>query len=289
MKEDCLTKSQKAGAKRSASSNPLPGFSMTMGFTVIYLTVIVLVPIGAMVFKTIGLSWKELWDLATNERAMASYKLSLGASLAAATINACFGTLLAWVLARYRFPGRRLLDGLIDFPFALPTAVAGLTLASMFSDHGWLGQFLSPLGIKGAFSRLGVVIALTFVGLPFSVRTLQPEIEMLDESVQEAAMCLGAGKVRRFFSVTAPLLLPTILTGFGLSFVRALGEYGSVVFISGNLPFQTEISPTLIVMRLDQYDYTGAIAVALVLLIFSFTLLLTLNTLQGWADKFHAS
>ena len=260
---------------------------MTLGFTIVYLTLIVLVPIGALALKALGLSWRELWELATNERALASYKLSLGASLVAAAINAVFGSLLAWVLACYRFPGRRLLDSLVDFPFALPTAVAGLTLANLFSDHGWLGQFLTPLGIKGAFSRLGVVIALTFVGLPFSVRTLQPEIQMLDESVQEAAMCLGAGRWRRFATVTAPLLLPTMLTGFGLSFARALGEYGSIVFISGNLPFQTEIAPTLIVMRLDQYDYTGAIAVALVLMTFSFALLLSLNTLQGWADKFH--
>jgi sulfate transport system permease protein len=261
--------------------------NLTLGFTIVYLTLIVLVPIGALAIKALGLSWKELWQLATNERAIAAYKLSLGASLLAAGINAVFGSLLAWVLACYRFPGRRVLDGLVDLPFALPTAVAGLTLANLFSDHGWLGQFLTPLGIKGAFSRLGVVIALTFVGLPFSVRTLQPEIQMLDESVQEAALCLGAGRWRRFISVTAPLLLPTILTGFGLSFARALGEYGSIAFISGNLPFQTEIAPTLIVMRLDQYDYTGAISVALVLMIFSFALLLTLNTLQGWADKFH--
>ena len=265
----------------------MPGFNLTLGFTLVYLTLIVLVPIGALAIKALGLSWKELWELATNERAMAAYKLSLGASLLAAAINAVFGSLLAWVLACYRFPGRRVLDGLVDFPFALPTAVAGLTLANLFSDHGWLGQFLTPLGIKGAFSRLGVVIALTFVGLPFSVRTLQPEIQMLDESVQEAAICLGAGRWRRFVTVTAPLLLPTMLTGFGLSFARALGEYGSIAFISGNLPFQTEIAPTLIVMRLDQYDYTGAISVALVLMIFSFALLLILNTLQGWADKFH--
>jgi len=281
-----LTRSRATAASAFQPTNPLPGFSLTLGFTVIYLTLIVLVPIGALALKALGLSWKELWELATNERAMAAYRLSLGASLAAALINAAFGTLLAWVLARYRFPGRRLLDGLIDFPFALPTAVAGLTLASLFSDHGWLGQYLVPLGIKGAFSRLGVVIALTFVGLPFSVRTVQPEIEALDPDVQEAAKCLGAGRLRLFFFVTAPTLLPTVLTGFGLSFARALGEYGSIVFISGNLPFQTEIAPTLVVMRLDQFDYTGAISVALVLMIFSFALLLTLNTLQGWAAKF---
>jgi sulfate transport system permease protein len=281
-----LTRSRAAAVRAFPPSNPLPGLSLTLGFTVIYLTVIVLIPIGALALKALGLSWKELWELATNERAMAAYRLSLGASLAAALINAAFGSLLAWVLARYSFPGRRVLDGLIDFPFALPTAVAGLTLASLFSDQGWLGQYLAPLGIKGAFSRLGVVIALTFVGLPFSVRTIQPEIETLDQDVQEAAKCLGAGRWRRFATVTAPTLLPTVLTGFGLSFARALGEYGSIVFISGNLPFQTEIAPTLVVMRLDQFDYTGAISVALVLLIFSFALLLTLNTLQAWAARF---
>ena len=281
-----MTRSPAAAVKSGSRTNPLPGFSITLGFTVVYLTVIVLVPIGALAIKTLGLSWKELWELATNERAMAAYRLSLGASLAAAFINAVFGSLLAWVLVRNPFPGRRLLDGLVDFPFALPTAVAGLTLASLFSDHGWLGQFLVPLGIKGAFSRLGVVIALTFVGLPFSVRTIQPEIENLDPAVQEAAKCLGANRWRRFLSITAPTLLPTVLTGFGLSFARALGEYGSIAFISGNLPFQTEIAPTLVVMRLDQFDYTGAISVAVVLMIFSFALLLTLNSLHGWAAKF---
>jgi sulfate transport system permease protein len=281
-----LTRSPAAAVKIFRPTNPLPGLSLTLGFTVVYLTVIVLVPIGALALKALGLSWKELWELATNERAVAAYELSLGASLAAALINAVFGSLLAWVLARYSFPGRRWLDGLIDFPFALPTAVAGLTLASLFSEHGWLGEYLAPLGIKGAFSRLGVVIALTFVGLPFAVRTIQPEIETLDEDVQEAAKCLGAGRWRRFATVTAPALLPTVLTGFGLSFARALGEYGSIVFISGNLPFQTEIAPTLVVMRLDQFDYTGAISVALVLLIFSFALLLTLNMLQAWAARF---
>jgi sulfate transport system permease protein len=263
----------------------LPGFRLTLGFTVFYLTVIVLAPIAALALKALRLPWPQLWSLATNERALAAYRLSLGASLAAALINALFGSLLAWVLVRYQFPGRRLLDGLIDFPFALPTAVAGLTLANLFSAHGWLGQFLVPMGIKGAFTRLGVIIALTFVGLPFSVRTLQPVLETLDASVEEAAACLGAGRFRTFINVIAPTLLPTILTGFGLSFARALGEYGSIVFISGNLP-KTEIAPTLIVMRLNEYDYTGAIAVALVLMIFSFALLMTLNMLQAWAANF---
>ncbi len=280
-----MTRSRAAAAESAAPSNPLPGFPLTLGFTVFYLTVIVLAPIAALALKACRLPWAQLWELATNERALAAYGLSLGASLAAALVNALFGSLLAWVLVRYQFPGRRLLDGLIDFPFALPTAVAGLTLADLFSSHGWLGQFLVPMGIQGAYTRLGVIIALTFVGLPFSVRTLQPVLETLDAGVEEAAACLGAGRFRTFISVIAPTLLPTILTGFGLSFARALGEYGSIVFISGNLP-QTEIAPTLIVMRLNQYDYTGAIAVALVLMIFSFALLFTLNMLQGWAARF---
>jgi sulfate/thiosulfate transport system permease protein len=274
-----------APANGSRRSNPLPGGKITLGFTVFYLSVIVLLPIAALVLRAAHLSGAELWALATNERALAAYELSLGASLAAALINAVFGSLLAWVLVRYRFPGRRLLDALIDFPFALPTAVAGLTLANLFADHGWLGQFLVPMGIQGAFSRLGVVIALTFVGLPFAVRTLQPVLENLDRGVEEAAASLGAGRFKTFASVIAPTLFPTILTRFGLSFARALGEYGSIKFISGNLP-RTEIAPVLMVARLDQYDYTGAIAVALVLMVFSFALLFTLNWLQGWASKF---
>jgi sulfate transport system permease protein len=280
-----LTRSPEAAVKVSPPSNPLPGLNLTLGITVVYLTVIVLVPIAALAIKALRLSFSQLWGLATNERAISAYELSLGASLIAALINALFGTLLAWVLVRHRFPGRRLLDGLIDFPFALPTAVAGLTLANLFSDHGWLGRFLVPMGITGAFSRLGVVIALTFVGLPFSVRTVQPVIESLDRAVEEAAACLGASRFWTFASITLPTVLPTVLTGFGLSFARALGEYGSIAFISGGL-LRTEIAPTLIVTRLDQYDYTGAIAVALVLMLFSFGLLLTLNWLQGWSAKF---
>ncbi len=272
----------------STKSNPLPGFGITLGFTVLYLSVLVLIPIAALSLKALSLSWPELWHLATNARALAAYRLSLGASFAAALLNAAFGSLLAWVLVRYRFPGRRLLDGLVDFPFALPTAVAGLTLANLFSENGWLGRFLVPIGIQGQSSRLGVVLALTFVGLPFSVRTLQPLLENLDKGVEEAAAILGAGRLRTFLSVIAPTLLPAVLTGFGLAFARGLGEYGSVVFISGNLPFQTEIAPTLVVMRLESggFDYTGAIGVALVLLVFSFALLFTLNWLQGWSAKF---
>ncbi len=275
-------------AVRSAKSVALPGFGITLGFTVLYLSVMVLIPIAVLSLKALSLSWSQLWDLATNARALAAYELSLGAAFVAALLNAAFGSLLAWVLVRYRFPGRRWLDGLVDVPFALPTAVAGLTLANIFSDHGWLGRFLVPLGIQGQSSRLGVVLALTFVGLPFSVRTLQPLLKNLDKGVEEAAAILGAGRWRTFWSVIAPTLLPAVLTGFGLAFARGLGEYGSVVFISGNLPFQTEIAPTLVVMRLESggFDYTGAIGVALVLLIFSFALLFTLNWLQGWSAKF---
>jgi sulfate transport system permease protein len=224
--------------------------------------------------------------LATTDRALAAYELTFGASLIAAVVNAVFGTLLAWVLVRYEFPGRRLIDAMVDFPFALPTAVAGLTLSSLFAGNGWLGQFLVPLGIKGAFTRLGVVIALTFVGLPFVVRTLQPVLQNLEREVEEAAATLGASRWRTFATILAPTLLPTVMTGFALAFARAIGEYGSIVFISGNLPFKTEIAPYLIVMRLEEYDYTGAIALAVVLLVFSFVLLGAINLLEQWANRF---
>lgn len=270
---------------KSTSSNPLPGFGITLGFTVLYLSVLVLIPIAALSLKALSLSWSELWHLATNARALAAYRLSLGASFVAALLNAAFGSLLAWVLVRYRFPGRRLLDCLVDFPFALPTAVAGLTLANLFAAPGWLGRFLVPMGFEGAYTRLGIALALTFVGLPFSVRTLQPLLENLDKGVEEAAAILGAGRLRTFLSVIAPTLLPAVLTGFGLAFARGLGEYGSIVFISGGLP-ANEIAPSLVVARMENGDYMGAIGVALVLMVFSFVLLFTLNGLQGWSSKF---
>ena len=238
--------------------NALPGFGLTMGFTLFYLSAIVFIPLAGLVCRALALSWADFWHLATTDRALAAYRLTFGASLLAAVANAVFGTLLAWVLVRYEFPGRRLIDAMVDFPFALPTAVAGLTLASLFAANGWLGRFLVPLGIKGAFTPLGVVIALTFVGLPFAVRTLQPVLQNLEREVEEAAATLGAGRLRTFVSVIAPALLPAVLTGFALAFARAIGEYGSVVFISGNLPFKTEIAPFLIVMRLEEYDYAGA-------------------------------
>lgn len=266
--------------------NALPGFGLTMGFTLFYLSAIVLIPMGGLVLKTLGIPWREFWQLATTDRALAAYKLTFVASLIAALANAVFGTLLAWVLTRYEFPGRRFIDALVDFPFALPTAVAGLTLANMFAANGWLGKYLVPLGIKGAFTPLGIVIALTFVGMPFVVRTLQPVLESFEREVEESAATLGAGRLRTFVSVIAPTLLPSIITGFALAFARAIGEYGSIVFISGNLPFKTEIAPYLIVMRLEEYDYSGAMTLAVVLLIFSFVLLGVINLLEQWANKF---
>ena len=266
--------------------NALPGFGLTMGFTLFYLSVIVLIPLGGIVIKTLGIPWKDFWHLATTDRALAAYRLTFGASFVAALANVIFGSLLAWVLTRYEFPGRRVIDALVDFPFALPTAVAGLTLASLFAPNGWLGQLLVPLGIKGAYTQLGVIIALTFVGMPFVVRTLQPVIENIEREVEEASATLGAGRLRTFVSVIAPSLLPPVITGFALAFARAIGEYGSIVFISGNLPFKTEIAPYLIVIRLEEFDIPGALALAVVLLAFSFVLLAVINVLEQWAGKF---
>jgi sulfate/thiosulfate transport system permease protein len=231
-------------------------------------------------------SWYDFWRLATSSRAMAAYRLTFGASLLAALANMVFGTLLAWVLVRYEFPGRRFIDAIVDFPFALPTAVAGLTLANLFSANGWLGRFLVPLGIEGAYSRLGIVIALTFVGMPFVVRTLQPVLESLEHELEEAAATLGASRLRTFVSVIAPTLMPAIITGFALAFARAIGEYGSIVFISSNQANQTEIAPYLIVIRLEEYDFTGAIALAVVLLVISFVLLAGINLLEQWSRRF---
>src|SRR6266850_772096 len=274
---------------RSKRFNALPGFGLAMGFTLFYLSAIVLIPFAGLVIRTCELSWSDFWRLATTDRAFAAYRLTFGASLVAAFANAIFGTLLAWVLTRYEFPGRRFLDALVDFPFALPTAVAGLTLASLFAKNGWLGQFLVPLGIKGAYTPLGVIIALTFVGMPFVVRTLQPVIENIEREVEEAAATLGAGRLRTFLSVIAPSLLPPVITGFALAFARAIGEYGSIVFISGNQPFKTEIAPYLIVIRLEEYDIPGALALAVVLLVFSFVLLAIINVLEQWSSRFQHS
>jgi sulfate transport system permease protein len=265
----------------------LPGFRFTLGYTMFYLGVIVVIPMAALALKAFELSPEEFFRLVSTPRAIAALQLTFGASFVSAFINAVFGTLLAWVLVRYEFPGRRWVDALVDFPFALPTAVAGLTLASMFAENGWLGRFLVPLGFHGAFTRAGVVIALTFVGLPFMVRTLQPMLENFERDVEEAAAILGASRLRTFLTIIAPTLLPGVLTGFTLAFARAVGEYGSIVFISGNLPFRTEIAPFLVVIRLEEYDYNGATAIAMVLLVVSFLILAGINKLQLWANRFN--
>ncbi len=264
----------------------LPGFGLSLGYTLAYLGALVLIPIGGLVLRSLRISPSDFWHLATTPRALAAFKLTFSASFVAALINSVMGTLLAWILTRYSFPGRRMLDALIDFPFALPTAVAGLTLADMFGPHGWLGKFLVPLGIKAVYSPLGVTLALTFVGMPFVVRTLQPVLESLDRDVEEAAAVLGAGRWTTFRRVIAPLLFPPLLTGFALSFARAIGEYGSVVFISGNLQGKTEIAPYLVWLRLEDYDYDGAMALSLILLVVSFVLLGVINTLERWAGRF---
>ena len=256
-----------------------------MGFTLLYLALIVLIPLMTLPARTASLTWEAFWQAVSDPRVVASYRLSIGTSLAAAAINAVFGLIVAWVLVRYTFPGRRIVDSLVDLPFALPTAVAGITLTTIYAPNGWIGELLEPYGIKVAFTRLGITIALVFIGLPFVVRTLQPVIEDLDAEVEEAATSLGATRLDVLRRVVLPYLYPAWLTGFSLSFARAVGEYGSVVFISGNMPMQTEISPLLIMTKLEQFDYAGATAIALVMLLLSFVLLLVVNALQGWTAR----
>lgn len=266
----------------SARHHVLPGFKLTLGFTLVYLSLIVLLPLSAVVFKTLSLSFAQFWDIVTASRVMASYKLSFGASLIAAAINTVFGLLLAWSLVRYRFPGRTLVDALIDLPFALPTAVAGIALTALYAPNGWLGSMLEPYGIRVAFTPLGVLVALVFIGLPFVVRTVQPILEDLEPELEEAATCLGARRWQVIRFVILPALTPALLTGFALAFARAVGEYGSVIFIAGNIPLVSEITPLMIITKLEQYDYTGATAIALVMLGASFLLLFAINSLQGW-------
>ena len=263
----------------------LPGFGLTMGITVLYLSLIVLIPLATLPARTMTMSWAAFRETIADPRVVASYRLSLGASLAAAAVNAVFGALVAWVLARYSFPGRRVVDALIDLPFALPTAVAGIVLTTLYAPTGWLGAPLASRGINVAFTPLGVTVALVFIGLPFVVRTLQPVIEDLDPELEEAATSLGGSRGDVLFRIVFPNLFPAWLTGFALAFARAVGEYGSVVFISGNMPMRTEIAPLLIVTKLEQYDYAGATAIALVMLIISFLLLLAINALQSWARR----
>lgn len=260
----------------------LPGFGLTMGFALFYLSLIVLVPLSTIFFKASGLGWDHFWQAAVNSRVMAAYKLTFGASLLAALINGPFGFLVAWVLVRYSFPGKRVVDAMVDLPFALPTAVAGIALTAIYTEKGWIGQWLKPLGLKVAFTPLGVLIALTFISLPFVVRTVQPVLQDLDREVEEAASSLGADRWQTFFRVILPGTLPSLTTGIALAFARSLGEYGSVVFISGNMPMKTEIVSLLIITKLEQYDYAGATAIAAVMLIVSFIILLFINSLQAW-------
>jgi sulfate transport system permease protein len=261
----------------------IPGFGLALGFTVLYLSLIVLIPLSATVFKASTLGWGAFWHLVSTPRAVASYELTFGASLIAATANFVFGILVAWVLVRYQFPLKRLFDSLVDLPFALPTAVAGIALTSIYAPSGWLGKPLLALGIHVAYTRLGIVVALTFIGLPFVVRTVQPVLEDLDAELEEAAASLGAGRLQTFARVLLPTILPAALTGFALAFARAVGEYGSVIFIAGNMPMRTEITPLLIVTQLEQYDYAGATAIAVAMLAVSFAMLLTINILQKWS------
>ena len=258
----------------------LPGFGLTLGVTLTWLSLIVLLPLAALALKTATLTWGEFWAAVTNERVLASYRITFGAAFVGALINAVMGFVVAWTLVRVPFPGRRLVDALVDLPFALPTAVSGIALTAVYAKNGWIGQHLEPLGIKAAFSPLGVTIALTFIGLPFVVRTLQPALEDLEPELEEAAATLGASRLRTFFRVILPGVMPALLTGFALAFARAVGEYGSVVFISGNMPMKTEITSLLIITKLEQYDYAGATAIASVLLFVSFLLLLGVNVLQ---------
>ena len=263
----------------------LPGFNITLGFTLFYLSVIVLIPLSALFFKTFTLTWDQFVAAVSSPRVVASYQLTFGASFLAALVNAVFGLLLAWVLVRYEFPGKKLIDALVDLPFALPTAVAGISLTALLASNGWIGSLLEPYGISLAFNRNGVVIALIFIGLPFVVRTVQPVLEDAEKELEEAAACLGASRWQTFRHVIFPTIAPALLTGFAMAFARAIGEYGSVIFIAGNMPMVSEITPLIIIGKLEQYDYAGATAVAVVMLGFSFVMLLVINALQSWQRK----
>ena len=266
----------------------LPGFPLALGYTLVYLALIVLIPLSAVFLKSASLNWEQFWAVISAPRVLASYRVSFGLSLLAAALNAGFGLIFAWVLVRYHFPGKRLVDALVDLPFALPTAVAGIALTAIYAGNGWLGQWLEPLGLKIAFTPLGILVALIFIGLPFVVRTVQPVLEDLDTELEEAAASLGANRWQTFQHVLLPVLLPALLTGFALAFARAVGEYGSVIFIAGNVPLVSEITPLLIITKLEQYDYVGATAIAVVMLMVSFVLLFLINGLQFWANRSRA-
>jgi sulfate transport system permease protein len=268
-----------------SNRNALPGFNLSLGYTLTWLSLIVLIPLAAVFIKTAELTLEQFWLVVTTPRVMASYKLTFGASLAAAAINAVFGLLLAWSLVRYTFPGKKIVDSLVDLPFALPTAVAGIALTALWAGNGWIGSIIEPLGIKVAFTPLGVLLALVFIGLPFVVRTVQPVLEDLQIEIEEAAASLGANRWQTVRKVIFPTLFPALLTGFALAFARAVGEYGSVIFIAGNIPLVSEITPLMIITKLEQYDYRGATAIAAVMLVVSFVLLITINSLQAWTAK----
>jgi len=274
-----------AKSNRKKHNNVLPGFNISLGYTLLYLSLIVLIPLAAAFIKTTELSFSEFWHIVTAPRVVATYKLTFGASLLGALINGVFGLLTAWVLTRYTFPGKRLIDALVDLPFALPTAVAGIALTAIYAPNGWIGSLLEPHGIKVAFTPLGVVIALTFIGLPFVVRTVQPVLEDLEAETEEAAASLGANRWQTFSKIILPAVWPALLTGFSLAFARAIGEYGSVIFIAGNMPMVSEITPLIIITKLEQYDYAGATAVAVVMLVISFLLLFAINGLQWWSAQ----
>jgi sulfate transport system permease protein len=265
--------------------NVLPGFGLALGYTLLYLSLIVLIPLSAAFFKTAAMGWEPFWAAVTAPRVLASLRLSFGASLVAAALNAVFGLLVAWVLVRYRFPGKRIVDTLMDLPFALPTAVAGIALTALYAPNGWIGSLLAPHDIKVAFTPLGIVVALTFIGLPFVVRTVQPVLEELEAELEEAAASLGADRWQTFRRVILPPLLPALATGFALAFARAVGEYGSVIFIAGNMPMVSEIAPLIIITKLEQYDFAGATAVAVTMLLISFALLFLINLLQAWGRR----
>jgi len=271
--------------RKQTASRVLPGFNLSLGFTIFYLSLIVLIPLSAVFLKTFTMTWDAFITAVTSDRVVASYKLTFGASLIGATLNALFGGIVAWVLVRYKFPGKKIIDAMVDLPFALPTAVAGIALTALYSPNGWIGRYLEAIGIKVAFTPLGVIIALTFIGLPFVVRTVQPILEDAERELEEAAASLGASHWQTFAKVIFPTVLPALLTGFALAFARATGEYGSVIFIAGNMPMVSEITPLFIVTKLEQYDYAGATAIAVVMLTASFLMLLTINLLQAWTRK----
>ena len=269
----------------SQRSRVLPGFGLSLGFTLAYLSLIVLIPLSAVFIKSLGIGWDGLWEILSSERILKSLQLSFGTAIIAALINVVFGLLLAWCLVRYSFPGKRIVDALVDLPFALPTAVAGIALTSLYAPTGWIGQYLEPLGIKVAYTPIGITLALIFIGIPFFVRTVQPVLADLETELEEAASALGANRFQIITKIILPILFPALLTGFALAFARGVGEYGSVIFIAGNQPFETEIAPLMIISRLEEYDYAGATTIAVVMLVLSFFILFLINLIQAWASR----